>query len=60
MKNGPKKTVTILMPVELYERLDKLAADSSRSLSSYIRQALKCHLLYLENCPETFARKIRP
>lgn len=56
MKQGPKKTVTVLMPVELYEQLNAQAKNSSRSLSSYIRQALKCHLLYLDQFPEAFGR----
>lgn len=60
MIKGPKKTVTVLMPAELYERLSTQAEDSSRSLSSYIRQALKCHLLYLDQFPEAFERKSRP
>ena len=60
MKNGPKKTVTILMPVEMYERLNAQAETSSRSLSSYIRQALKCHLLYLDHFPEAFRQKSKP
>ena len=60
MKDGPKKNVTILMPEELYKRLDAQAKASSRSLSSYIRQALKCHLLYLDQFREAFGRKIEP
>lgn len=60
MKDGPKKNVTILMPEELYKRLNVQAKASSRSMSSYIRQALKCHLLYLEQFPEAFRRKIEP
>ena len=60
MKDGPKKNVTILMPVEMYERLNAQAETSSRSLSSYIRQALKCHLLYLDQFREAFGRKTEP
>ena len=44
------------MPVEMYKQLNVQAKNSSRSLSSYIRQALKCHLLYLDQFPEAFGR----
>lgn len=45
---GPKKTVSVLMPEELYEELTGQAEAASRSMSSYIRQVLKAHLQYLE------------
>lgn len=48
MKEGPKKTVSVLMPEELYEELSKQAERSSRSMSSYIRQVLRAHLQYLD------------
>lgn len=48
MVNGPKKTVSVLLPEELYRKLDALAKDSSRSMSAYVRQVLKAHLQYLD------------
>ena len=48
MRKGPKKTVAVLMPMELYEQLRGLAEHSSRSLPSYIRQILTAHLQYME------------
>ena len=48
MAEDTKKRISILIPVELYQELNKQAERSSRSLSSYIRQALKWHLWYLE------------
>lgn len=47
MREGPKKTICVVVPEELYKELSKLAEESSRSMSSYIRQVLKAHLQYL-------------
>lgn len=47
MAQGPKKTISILVPVELYQELVKEAERSSRSMSAYIRQVLRAHLQYL-------------
>ncbi len=47
MRSGPKKTISILVPMDLYEELDALAQDTSRSLSAYLRQVLKAHLHYI-------------
>ena len=46
MKEGPKKTISVLVPEELYRELSKQAEDASRSMSAYIRQVLKAHLEY--------------
>ena len=48
MITGPKKTISILVPEDLYQELSVLAAGASRPLSAYIRQILKAHLQYLE------------
>lgn len=47
MVKGPKKTVSVLIPEELYQELTQEAGQTSRSLSAYIRQVLKAHLQYL-------------
>lgn len=47
MQSGPKKTISVLLPLDLYEELNELAGDASRSVSAYIRQILKAHLEYL-------------
>lgn len=47
MREGPKKTVSILLPLDLYEELSDLAKENSRPVSTYIRQVLKAHLEYL-------------
>lgn len=49
MNAGPKKTISILIPEELHQELIAKAEQSSRSVSSYIRQVLKAHLRYLEH-----------
>ena len=48
MISGPKKTISIVVPMDLYEELDALAQDASRSLSAYLRQVLKAHLYYIQ------------
>lgn len=48
MMPGPKKTISVLVPEELYQELTQLAEGSSRSLSAYIRQVLKGHIQYLD------------
>lgn len=48
MREGPKKTISILLPLDLYEELNALAEDASRSMSAYVRQVLKAHLQYLQ------------
>ena len=48
MMQDPKRTISILLPEELYQELAKQAEHSSRSLSAYIRQVLKAHLQYME------------
>lgn len=44
MKPGPKKSVSVILPVEAYQKLQTLAQESSRSLAGYIRQELNQHL----------------
>ena len=44
MIKGPKKTVSVLMPLELYKTLKRLAEESCRSIPSYIRIALSEHV----------------
>ena len=47
MIEGPKKTVSITIPMEEYEELSTLAKESSRRLPAYIRQVLRAHLDYV-------------
>lgn len=53
MIKGPKKTVSVTMPLEMYEWLKILSEDSSRTLSGYIRQILKGYLWHLKNRPNS-------
>lgn len=53
MIKGPKKTVSVTIPLEMYEWLKILSEDTSRTLSGYIRQILKAYLWHLENRPDT-------
>jgi len=48
MVRGPKKTVSVLLPLALYDQL-KLHAEADRhSLSGEIRQILKGYVEYME------------
>ena len=46
MTERQKKTISVLVPLELYEELNELVKDSSWSMSAYVRQVLKAHLQY--------------
>lgn len=48
MINGPKKAVSVLMPLELHGRLSALAKADNRKLSAYIRRALELHVRQTE------------
>ena len=43
-----KKTVTVLMPQELWDALTKFAQDRGRTRSACIRQILRRYLRYME------------
>ncbi len=53
MANESSKRVSILIPEGLFRQLEKQAEQSSRSVSSYVRQVLKWHLSYLNQFPRT-------
>lgn len=48
MAKEAKRRVSILIPEKIYQQLEEEAEHSGRSLSSYVRQVLKWHLLYLD------------
>ena len=52
MIKGPKKIVSVTLPLELYEWIALLAEDTCRSVPGYIRQVLKGYRWHLEHCPE--------
>lgn len=41
MKRGPRKTVSVVMPLELYDTIKRLAEEDVRSVPSYIRLVLR-------------------
>lgn len=53
MAKKTNRRVSILIPEEVYQQLTKQAEHSARSLSSYIRQVLKWHLLHLNESLST-------
>ena len=44
--HGPKKAVSILLPMKLYEQIKTLSEESQRTTSAYIRQVLRVYLRY--------------
>lgn len=44
----PKKSVTVVLPLDHYQALARLAEQNSYSLSAYIRRVLKNHIRSLE------------
>lgn len=52
MSNGPKKTVGVTMPLELYAQLKEQVEKRDRSIPSYIRQVLKRYLWHEAYAPE--------
>ena len=48
MKCESRKTVSLAMPQELYDRLKELAKEDCRTIPSYIRQLIKTHLRTVE------------
>ncbi len=44
MKQGPKKRVSVLLPMDVYLALQPLAKENYRSLAGYIRETLRQHL----------------
>ena len=51
MNNQSKKTVTVTLPMDLYDQLKANADEDFRSVSNYIRQVLKLHVQAQENNP---------
>ncbi len=52
MISSPKKAVSVLMPLELYEQIKEQAEQTNRTVPGCIRQVLKRYLWHVENAPE--------
>ena len=52
MLKGPKKTVTLGLPEECYNKIKELADETCRSVPSYIRMVLYAYLRRLDD-PDT-------
>jgi predicted DNA-binding protein len=57
MIRGPKKSVGVLMPLEMYECVKVQAREKGKSIPGYIRQVLRCYLWHVENAPEALTGK---
>ena len=44
MKKEPRKTVSVVIPLELYETIKRLAEEEVRSVPGYIRVVLREHI----------------
>ena len=42
----PKKAVSVLLPMKLYEQIKTLSEESQRTTSAYIRQIIRIYLRY--------------
>lgn len=57
MIRGPKKSVSVLMTLEMYERVKEQAGKKGKTIPGYIRQVLRCYLWHAENAPEVLTGK---
>ena len=53
MIKAPKKTVSVLMQLELYEWVAEQAVKTDRTIPGYIRQVLKRYRWHMDHVPET-------
>ena len=44
MKKGPRKSVSVALPLELYERVKEQAERTGRRVPGFIRQVVKGYL----------------
>lgn len=47
MISGPRKNLSVLVPLELYQKLQALAQENGRTLSGYTRQILKRYVRFV-------------
>ena len=52
MIKDPKKTVSLVLPQEIYDKVKRLAKEDCRSVPSYLRMMLYNHLRGLETAPQ--------
>ena len=48
IKNQQKKSITVTLPMDLYEKINHLAKEGYRTNSGYIRLILTRYIRYLE------------
>lgn len=48
MIRGPKKSVNVLLPLELYDRLKLSAEESQRPMSAHVRHILRRYVRYAD------------
>ncbi len=51
MMRGPKKTVSLLVPQDTYDKVKRLAEANRRTVSSYLRVMIYNYLRRLEDEP---------
>jgi len=45
----PGRVITVKLPLDMFERLDRLAADTGRAKGWYVREAIREHLGDMED-----------
>ena len=57
MISGPKKAVSVLMPLKLYERVKEQAEKKHKTVPGYVRQVVRRYLWHVENAPEALTKE---
>lgn len=47
MLPGPKKSLTLMLPLELHQQLKELSKENGRTMSGYVRQILKRYIRFV-------------
>ena len=56
---GPKKSVTLVLPQRLYERVKGCADKREETVSWYVRRALRFSLWHEENEPDSLLDRVK-
>ena len=47
MVPGAKKSLTLMLPLELHQQLKELSKENGRTMSGYVRQILKRYIRFV-------------
>lgn len=57
MIKTPKKSVSVMLPLDVCEQLSAYAGQTGRTVPAYIRQIIKRCQWHIENAPDTLTGK---